>query len=131
MAEYTLISYAFGGLSFVRPLSDLILQYILGSCTWYGLSTIGEPPLTKSLVGGGQNSSSIMDPIAARKQVENSQVPMPGWLIIIFFALGATRYIGSFLVSPDQHVQYPIRKANELVFICVPSNCSCRHGLVG
>lgn len=99
-----MISYAFGGLSFIRPMSDLILQYILGSCTWYGLSTIGEPPLTKSLVGGVENPSSIMDPTAARKHDENSQVPMPGWLIIIFFALGATRYIGSFLVSPDQHV---------------------------
>lgn len=79
-------------------MSDTIFQYILGSCTWYGLSTIGEPPMTKSTLGGGDEVRSTQGSFGNRIDNE-TQDPMPAWLIFLFFALVATRYIGSFLVS--------------------------------
>lgn len=61
-----------------------LLQYIFGYCTRWGLAAIGEPPLTKSL------------PLAVGKEPLPA---MPVWIIQIFFALAAGRYIFSFLVS--------------------------------
>lgn len=83
-------------------MSDTALQYILGFCTWYGLSTIGEPPLTVSTPDGDHGTRSAKVSFAYRDGNE-SQDPMPAWLIILFFALVATRYIGSFLVSVYQN----------------------------
>ena len=74
-------------------MSQMILQYLLGFCAWYGLSTIGEPPLE-------DHSTSLSRIQAGRKRhVESPKDPMPVWLILLFFALVAARYILSFLVS--------------------------------
>lgn len=78
-------------------MSQTILQYLLGFCTWFGLSTIGEPPL--------ENHSTRFSSIQADRQSHNkfSKDPMPVWLILLFFALVAARYILSFLVSALVH----------------------------
>lgn len=79
-----------------------ILQYTLGYCTWYGLSTIGEPPLTQSNLhrhDGIPLDYDVMDPKLSREM----QDPMPAWLMFLFIILVATRYIASFLVSSPDH----------------------------
>lgn len=79
-------------------MSQMIMQYLLGFCTWYGLSTIGEPPL--------ENHSTR---IQANRQHHNefSKDPMPVWLILLFFTLVAARYILSYLVSAWVHDFHP------------------------
>lgn len=73
-------------------MSQMILQYVLGYCTWYGLSTIGEPPL--------EDHSTRYSSIQLDRQHNNyAKDPMPAWLIFLFFALVAARYILSYLVS--------------------------------
>lgn len=75
----------------------MILQYLFGFCAWYGLSTIGEPPLE-------DHSTGLSRIQAGRKRhVESPKDPMPVWLILLFFALVAARYILSFLVSALVH----------------------------
>lgn len=75
-----------------------ILQYILGYCTWYGLSTIGEPPLIQSNFNRrvGALSNHVPPDPNSSKEIQD---PMPAWLMFLFIILVATRYIGSFLVS--------------------------------
>lgn len=88
----TALSHLFRlGMAMTEP----VLQYILGFGTWYGLSTIGEPPLTKSQPCGNEGSCLPKQ----RAGEESLQDPMPAWLIVLFFALVSARYIFSFLVS--------------------------------
>lgn len=68
-----------------------ILQYLLGFCTWYGLSTIGEPYPEDHTTG--------FSGIQANPRYHNEKDPMPAWLILLFLALVAARYILTYLVS--------------------------------
>lgn len=88
-------------------MSQTILQYLLGFCTWYGLSTIGEPPL--------EDHRTHFSGIQAGRQRHNesSKDPMPVWLILLFFALVAARYILSYLVSILVHAFIIVLDLNE------------------
>ena len=77
-------------------MSQMILQYLLGFCTWYGLSTIGEPPL-------GDHSTRYLSVQLDPQHNKNTKDPMPVWLILLFFALVAARYTLSYLVSAKDH----------------------------
>lgn len=70
-----------------------LFQYILGYCTSWGLAAIGEPPLTESL------PHAVVDTAATQATRIESKEPTPAWIIPIFMALVAGRYITSFLVS--------------------------------
>ena len=85
----------------VRAMAEAILQYVLGYGAWYGLSTIGEPPLTKLKPCGEEGSGrpNLWLLQSRRSASRPTQDPMPAWLIFLFFALVSARYIFSFLVS--------------------------------
>lgn len=95
------LSYLFRTAVTARVVAEAIFQYILGFGTWYGLSTIGEPPLTQSQPCG-KGESCLPNPVQLQNQGGEgklSQDPMPAWLIFLFFALVSARYILSTLVS--------------------------------
>lgn len=72
---------------------DWLFQYILGYCTSWGLAAIGEPPLTESL------PHAVIDTATTLTTRNEFKEPTPTWIIPIFMALVAGRYITSFLVS--------------------------------
>lgn len=72
---------------------DWLFQYILGYCTSWGLAAIGEPPFTESL------PRDVVDTAATQATRNEFKEPTPAWIIPIFMALVAGRYITSFLVS--------------------------------
>ncbi len=82
---------------------ETILQYLLGYCTWWGLATIGELPLTECLPPDfkdrGIRFNSARNTPADGRLRNDLKGPMPVWMILIFFGLVAARYILCFLVS--------------------------------
>lgn len=106
MAFTTALPYLFRTAALGEAMAALVLQYILGFGTWYGLSTIGEPPLTKSQPCGEGGSCRATAVLNQAVESQPSQEPMPAWLIFLFFALVATRYIFSFLVSSPFDIFY-------------------------
>ena len=100
LAFFTLLSYLFHLATLFNAMAEPILQYILGFGTWYGLGTLGEPPLTTSQPcdRGGLCLPN------QRAGMNSSQDPMPAWLIVLFFALVSVRYIFSFLVSSPSNL---------------------------
>lgn len=102
VAFSAVLSYSSRAAAMVNAMAEPIFQYILGFGTWYGLSTIGEPPLTKSQPCGKGGGSCLPNPLAVQNrgaEIKSLQDPMPAWLIFLFFALVSARYIFSFLVS--------------------------------
>lgn len=103
---------------------DTVFQYILGFCTWYGLSSIGEPP--ESVATGDDEFRSPQ--VLFESSNSKTQDPMPAWLIVLFFALVAARYIGSYLVSAFHCRMAPL--ANLLVFVYISSYISRSDGII-
>ena len=95
VAFSSMLSYLCRVATLVNATMEPILQYIIGFGTWYGLSTIGEPPLTK-WQPCGEGGSCLPKQRAEKTPLQD---PMPAWLIVLFFALVSARYIFSFLVS--------------------------------
>lgn len=100
LAFFTLLSYLFQMATLLNAMAESILQYILGFGAWYGLGTLGEPPLTTSQPW---DKGGFCLP-NQRGEKRSSQDPMPAWLIVLFFALVSARYIFSFLVSSPQYL---------------------------
>ena len=103
---------------------DRLFQYILGYCTWWGLAAIGEPHLTTSLPPDCRIQGGF--PPQARNELKE---PMPAWIILIFCALVAGRYISSFLVSfffrffflcsQQPHIEFCFREREKNIYIYV------------
>ena len=108
----------------MSSMSSMILQYLLGFCTWYGLSTIGEPPLSSAKRYSKDVKASIDDYTSPQM----SRKPMPAWLIVLFFALVAARYTLSFLVSYANILSHA-HSADRLDDICVSGNIDCYDGI--
>lgn len=112
-------------------MSQMILQYILGFCTSYGLGIIGEPPLTEnlSLEAGSIRSLGRQAPLNA--QSGPAKDPMPVWLIILFFALGASRYILSYLVGAriQAHIFLLQSLINLIDLVYFSSHFHCSDGV--
>lgn len=78
---------------------DWLFQYILGYCTSWGLAAIGEPPLTEFLPLAAVDNTAAAAAAATQTTRDGFKEPTPAWIIPIFMALVAGRYITSFLVS--------------------------------
>jgi hypothetical protein len=127
----TMLSSLPGTKAMARSTIEVILQYIVGFGTWYGLSTIGEPPLNKLQLCGDEGSRLSNTAPNPGAQTKLSQDPMPAWLIYLFCALVAVRYILTFLVSSQSDRFFASRpEADGLVVICFPSDFHRGHGFI-
>ncbi len=108
----TMLPCLSGTTAMARIMVELILQYIVGFGTWYGLSTIGEPPLNKLQLCGDEGSRLSNPGPNPEAETKLPQDPMPAWLIYLFCALVAVRYILTFLVSSqsDRFLLLPPQK---------------------
>ena len=84
--------------------AQMALEYLLVYCTSHGLTSIGEPPLSKtypplsnSLLKTQRNTTSgIVN--------QEPKEALPVWIIFVFLSLATAKYILSFVVSKDLSV---------------------------
>lgn len=111
--------------------TQMAIEYLLVYCTSHGLTTIGEPPLSKTYQPVGDSLVQTSRARGPWRETMESKDAMPVWIMFIFLALATAKYIVSFMVSGSSYTYITLRSLLvTLGLVCIQCHFNRRHGCI-